>query len=94
MIEKFNFQPIVSINVSKEHFINENFIEEYVEIANKYNVDRSKIDLEITESAIIDRNVDTIKILNNIKEKVLLFLLMTLEQGILHLACYKAHQLM
>lgn len=68
-IEKFNFQPIVSINVSKEHFINENFIEEYVEIANKYNVDRSKIDLEITESAIIDRNVDTIKILNNIKEK-------------------------
>ena len=67
--EKYNFVPTVSINVSKEHFVNENFIDEYVEITDKYNVDRSKIDLEITESATIDENIDTLKILNNIKAK-------------------------
>lgn len=66
--EKYNFVPIVSINVSKEHFVNENFIDEYVKITNKYNIDRSKIDLEITESAAIDEDIDTLKILNSIKE--------------------------
>lgn len=67
--EKLNFQPIISINVSKEHFVDENFIDEYVRIADKYNIDRSKIDLEITESAAIDENIDTLKIFNKIKEK-------------------------
>lgn len=67
--EKYNFVPTVSINVSKEHFVEENFIDKYVEITDKYNVDRSKIDLEITESATIDENIDTLKILNNIKAK-------------------------
>ena len=67
--EKFNFQPIISVNVSKEHFANENFINDYVKIANKYNIDKSKIDLEITESATIDENIDILKILNNIKKQ-------------------------
>lgn len=67
--DKFNFQPTVSINVSKEHFVDENFIDEYVKIADKYNIDKSKIDLEITESATIDENIDTLKIFNNIKQK-------------------------
>ena len=35
----------------------------------KYGIDRSKIDLEITESAAIDENIDTLKIFNKIKEK-------------------------
>ncbi|MCI9365083.1 MAG: GGDEF domain-containing protein [Clostridia bacterium] len=67
--ETYGFTPIISINVSKEHFINENFVDEYVEITDKYGIDRSKIDLEITESATIDENIDTIEILNKIKEK-------------------------
>lgn len=67
--EKFNFQPIISVNVSKEHFADENFINDYVKIANKYNIDKSKIDLEITESATIDENIDILKILNNIKKQ-------------------------
>lgn len=67
--EKYNFVPTISINVSKEHFVEENFIEKYVQITDKYNVDRSKIDLEITESATIDESIDTLKILNNIKSK-------------------------
>lgn len=67
--EKYNYVPIISINVSKEHFVYENFIDEYVKISNKYNIDRSKIDLEITESATIDDNINIIDIFNNIKEK-------------------------
>ena len=67
--DKYGFVPIVSINVSKEHFVYENFIEEYAQITDKYGVDRSKIDLEITESATINEKIDIIKILNSIKEK-------------------------
>lgn len=65
----YGFTPIISVNVSKEHFAYENFIREYVKIANKYNIDTSSIDLEITESATIDENIDILKILNKVKEK-------------------------
>lgn len=67
--ERFGIMPNVSINVSKEHFVNENFIEKYVEICNKYNIETSQIDLEVTESATIDENIDILKILSKIKEK-------------------------
>ena len=67
--EKYNFVPIVSVNVSKAHFENENFIDEYMKISEKYNIDRSKIDLEITESATINDGIDILKILNNIKKQ-------------------------
>lgn len=67
--ENYHFTPIVSINVSKEHFVNENFIDEYVKITDKYQIDRSKIDLEITESATIDENIDIINILNSMKKQ-------------------------
>ena len=67
--QKYNYEPNISINVSKEHFINEDFIEEYVKISDKYGIQRDKIDLEITESATIDENIDTLKILNNIKKQ-------------------------
>lgn len=66
--EKYDFVPTVSINVSKEHFNNEDFIKEYVRITDKYKIDRSKIDLEITESATVDQNIDILKVLNTIKE--------------------------
>ncbi len=67
--KKYGFIPTVSINASKEHFVNENFINQYVEICNKYNLNPSNIDLEITESATVDENIDILKILNKIKEK-------------------------
>ena len=65
----YDFVPTVSINVSKEHFINEHFIDEYVKITDQYNIERENIDLEITESATIDENIDILKILNSIKEQ-------------------------
>lgn len=66
--EKYNFVPTISINVSKEHFIKEDFIEDYIKIVDKYKIDRKNIDLEITESATIEENIDTIKILQKIKD--------------------------
>ena len=67
--EKYNFIPIILINLSKAHFENENFIDEYVKITDKYNINRSQIDLEITESATVDENIDIIKIMNKIKDE-------------------------
>lgn len=67
--KKYGFAPVISVNVSKEHFSDENFINEYEKIANKYKVDKSKIDIEITESATTDEKIDTYKILSNIKDK-------------------------
>lgn len=67
--EKYIDVPIISVNVSKEHFVDENFIDEYVKITDKYGIDRRKIDLEITESATIDEDIDILKILNYIKKQ-------------------------
>lgn len=67
--EKYNYVPTISINVSKAHFINENFIDEYAKIRDKYNIDKGKIDLEITESATVDENINILETLKNIKAK-------------------------
>ncbi len=67
--ETYNYAPIVSINVSKEHFVNENFIDTYVDICHNYHIDPKLIDLEITESATIDEKIDILNVLNKIKEK-------------------------
>ncbi len=61
--------PIISINVSKEDFVDENFIDKYVSICNQYNIEPSSIDLEITESATIDKDINIIAIMKKIKEK-------------------------
>lgn len=67
--EKYEEVPIISVNLSKGHFADNHFIDEYVKITDKYGIDRSKIDLEITESAIIDEGIDILRILNYIKKK-------------------------
>ena len=67
--EKYNFIPIISINLSKTHFENENFMDEYVKITDKYHLNRNQIDLEITESATVDEKIDILQMLNKIKEK-------------------------
>lgn len=67
--KKYHFVPIISVNVSKEHFALENFIDEYIRIADQYCIDRSKIELEITESSMFDSDVDILKMLRDIKEK-------------------------
>ena len=65
----FKICPKISINVSKEHFDNPNFIDDYVYICNKYNIDKSSIELEITESASSDKNINLMDVMNSIKKE-------------------------
>lgn len=61
--------PIISVNVSKENFVHENFIDEDFNIIRKDGIKTKNIELEITESAMVNESVDVMKILSNIKEK-------------------------
>lgn len=65
--ETYNYMPTVSINVSKEHFRKENFIDTYVEICKKYNIATNSIYLEITESATVDPSIDILKVMQHMK---------------------------
>lgn len=65
--DRLGFIPTISINVSKEQFEDENFIDKYLDICTKYGLEPSQIDLEITESATT--NMDVLKVLSLIKAK-------------------------
>lgn len=60
--------PMISVNVSKEHFIDENFIEDYIRIVKQYEIDPKLIELEITESAMADDGIDVLGILQRIRQ--------------------------
>ena len=60
--------PLISVNISKEHFYEEEFIKEFVDIAKKYNIKPKEIELEITESATLNNQINVIKVMNNIKK--------------------------
>ena len=67
--KNLKISPIVSINVSKENFSNMDFIEKYVKIAKKYDISLNQIELEITESASADSNINLVEVMNKIKDK-------------------------
>lgn len=67
--KNLKISPIVSINVSKENFSNMDFIEKYVKIAKKYDISLKHIELEITESASADSNINLVEVMNKIKDK-------------------------
>ena len=66
--EKYSKEPIISVNVSRDHFLDEHFLEKYMIIASKYGIDTNKIDLEITESATVEAGIDIIEIMNKMKK--------------------------
>ena len=66
--ENYKKEIKVSVNVSKEHLLQERMIEEYLQIAKKYNLKPEEIELEITESAMVDEEFDMIKMFQNIKK--------------------------
>ena len=66
--DRFNRKIKVSVNISKEHLLQEEFIEEYLKIASKKNVEPEEIELEITESAMVDEDFDMFNIFKKIKE--------------------------
>ena len=58
----------ISINISKEHFNDMKFMEEYTKIANEYKIEKNQIELEITESASLSSDINLIEIMKKIKE--------------------------
>ena len=66
--ETYGKELIVSVNVSREHFLDEHFLEKYRMIAAKYDVNPNQIDLEITESATVEAGIDIIEVMNKMKK--------------------------
>ena len=61
--------PTISINISKETLIENNFLENYLRILSKYKINASEIELEITEGIAVNNELDIKEILTKIKNK-------------------------
>ena len=57
----------IAVNVSTRQFQNSNFIDDIVEIVDRYQIDASLIELEITESLLMDNREDTLVKLREIE---------------------------
>lgn len=66
--EKYGKEPVISVNVSRQHFMEENFLEKYAMITAKYGINPNNIDLEITESAAVNDGIDIIEIMKKMKK--------------------------
>ncbi|MBS5858336.1 MAG: EAL domain-containing protein [Clostridia bacterium] len=66
---KIKNMPIISVNISKETLIENNFLEKYLRILSKYKINASEIELEITEGIAINNELDIKEILTKIKNK-------------------------
>lgn len=66
--EKYDKEIVVSVNVSRQHFMDEHFLEKYLMVTAKHSINTNNIDLEITESATIEEGIDIIEIMNKMKE--------------------------
>lgn len=66
--EKYRKEPIISVNVSRQHFMDEHFLEKYLLIAAKYGINVNNIDLEITESATVNDGIDILEIMKKMKQ--------------------------
>ena len=69
MKTKLNKIPKISINISKESLVDNNFLEKYEKIMKKYNIIPEDIELEITERTTVNNDIDIQRILNKIKQK-------------------------
>lgn len=58
----------VSINVSRKHFINKNFLSSYKEIIEKYNIPHNLLEFEITESTVFENENILVDIIHEIHE--------------------------
>ncbi len=58
----------VSINVSRKHFINKNFLSSYKKIIDKYNIPHNLLEFEITESTVFENENILVDIIHDIHE--------------------------
>ncbi len=69
--QSFTYNSFItaSINISKEHFAYDNFIQEYYDMVKQTNVPRELIELEITESASVYKGINLKQITKDMKQK-------------------------
>lgn len=75
ILEKDYEFTCISVNCSAKEFSMPNLADEVLEIIRKYDVDPSKIRLELTESAVVDDNNNLRKNMYNMREKGISFYL-------------------
>jgi|BioPla2DNA2_1021312.scaffolds.fasta_scaffold10729_5 diguanylate cyclase (GGDEF)-like protein len=63
----YDFEGIISINVSPVQLKDTNFVYEFENLLKKYDVNPRSIEIEITEGVLIDNTEQTIQTLNTIK---------------------------
>ena len=62
-------EPIkISVNCSRVHFKTSDFVEDYIRIAQLYNIPRNLIEIEVTENLVLENMNRFIKIVNEIKQ--------------------------
>ena len=68
---KTNFKeiPKISVNISKESLLENDFLEQYMKMTEQYGISPNNIEIEITERTTVDNNTDMKEILEKIKEK-------------------------
>ena len=59
----------ISVNLSRMHIVNSNFIEKFKLIVDKYKIPTRLIELELTETAVLDNIEGLLDTMNNLKEK-------------------------
>ena len=64
---KYNFNGIISVNVSPIQLLNENFVPELADMIETFKVDPSLLEIEITEGVMINNMGDAIEKLRQIK---------------------------
>lgn len=57
----------ISINMSRTHLNNMNFIKELQEMMQEYQIPYDLIELELTESAFMDEDIDIVSVMNQLK---------------------------
>lgn len=68
--QKKSSNPItISFNLSRHHLYNPNLIKELKEIAQKFNIKTSQIEVELTESIMFDNQKKLVKVMNDIKNE-------------------------
>ena len=66
--ENNNSEVLLSINISVKHLLKEGFIEEISEVINQNHIPFKQIEMEITESIMIDSEDKALKVIEQVKD--------------------------
>ena len=68
------YKPVpVSVNVSRVHFLDENFGRRIIALTDKYNIPRHLLELEITESAFFGNERVLVRVMENLQKEGFVF---------------------